>query len=117
MLDTAIAVARANPIETLPKMAAVITRRNKIISVGLNSHKTDPLQLKYSRHPLSICKHAEIDAIKNALKTDRNIDLTKASIFVARVLKNGSTAMAMPCEGCYRALEAFGIKKVYYTTN
>jgi tRNA(Arg) A34 adenosine deaminase TadA len=117
MLDTAIAVARANPVIGLPRMGAVIARRNKVISIGLNSHKTDPLQLRYSRHPLSICKHAEIAAIKNALKADRNVDLTKASIFIARVLKNGSTAMAQPCEGCQKALKAYGINRVFWTTD
>jgi tRNA(Arg) A34 adenosine deaminase TadA len=114
-LDTAIQIAKANPVVGLPKMAAVIARRKKIISVGLNTHKTDPLQLRYSRHPLSVCKHAEISAIKNAIKADRNVDLRGTTIFIARVMKDGTTAIAKPCEGCQKALTAYGINRAYWT--
>lgn len=115
MLDTAIAIARANPIEGLPKMAAVIARRSKIVSVGLNSHKTDPLQSRYSRHPLSICKHAEIDAIKNALKNKKVQSLKGATIYVARIRKDNEVALAKPCTGCEKALAAYGITRAYWT--
>ncbi len=116
-LDLATEVARANPIRGLPQMGAVIAKRRKIISVGLNSFKSDPLQSRFSRHPLAICKHAEIDAIKNAIKSEKTKDLSGATIYVARVLRNGERAIAKPCEGCMKALEAHGISRVFWTTD
>lgn len=113
MLYKAIEVARTNPITGLPKMAAVITKRKKILSVGVNSFKSDPLQFRYSRHPLSICKHAEIDAIKNAIKN--NINLSGTTMYVARVFGDGSVGIAKPCEGCQKAIRDFGISEVFWT--
>jgi tRNA(Arg) A34 adenosine deaminase TadA len=117
MIDMALAVARANPVENLPKMAAVIARRKKVISVGLNSFKTDPLQSRFSPHPLAICKHAEIDAIKNALKAKKRHELRGSTIFVARVARNGAPALAKPCDGCRKALKAYGISQAFWTTD
>lgn len=96
-------------------MGAVIARRKKIVGIGRNSYKTDPLQSRYSRHPLSVCKHAEIDAIKNAIKRDRNVDLRGTSISVARVFSDGTVGIAKPCEGCQKALRAYGISHAEWT--
>lgn len=38
-----------------------------------------------------------------------------AIIYIARILKNGSAAMARPCIKCENVLRAHGIKKAYYT--
>lgn len=38
-------------------------------------------------------------------------------VFVARVLANGSLAMAKPCAECEIVLRAKGVSKVYYTTS
>jgi tRNA(Arg) A34 adenosine deaminase TadA len=110
MLYKAIEIAKANPIKGLPQMGAVITRRKRVLGVGKNSYKSDPLQFRYSRHPLSICKHAEIDAIKNAIKNGNSNELEGSTMFVARILKDGSLALAQPCQGCQKALDEFGIQ-------
>lgn len=112
MLDRAIALAKANPIIGLPRMAAIIVdKRGRPMGVGLNKYKTHPLQAKFSRHPESIYLHAEIAALVDA----QGQDLSDATMYVARVLKNGMPARAMPCCGCQAALIAFGLKDVIWT--
>ena len=37
-------------------------------------------------------------------------------VFVARVRKNGATALARPCKHCMKALRQWRVKKVWYTT-
>lgn len=115
MLDEAIELARSNPITDLPKMAAIIYDRKKIISTGFNSRKSHPLAFKFSESHLKICTHAEVQAIINALKTHKPEELSGLRIVVARILKNGSTAKAKPCISCQRALANYGIEVVNWT--
>lgn len=117
MLEEAIRLARINPILGLPKMAAVICKRHQLIGWGWNSYKTDPLMQRFSDHDLKNCLHAELAAIKNALRSVDVDYLPQCSIHIARVLKNGSVALAAPCGICREALSAFGIVKVEYTKN
>jgi tRNA(Arg) A34 adenosine deaminase TadA len=111
--------ALVNPVEGLPRMAAIICNKKKhVISVGWNSRKSDPLAAKYGRHPDAIYPHAELAAIKNALR-DRNIQpsqLQDCTMYVARVKRDGTPAMAKPCVGCQRAIQEFGIGDVQWTT-
>lgn len=88
------------------KLGAVIVRKNRVISMGVNKLKT---------HPRSNNKyktlHAEIAAIISA---DRK-DLRGADIYVYRENIYG-LAMAKPCESCMLAIQEAGIKNIYYTT-
>jgi tRNA(Arg) A34 adenosine deaminase TadA len=114
MLNDAIELARSNPTD-LPKMAAIIVKRKKIIATGMNSRKTHPLQAKFGENPFKICQHAEIAAIINALRNYDEEELRGAQIYVARVAKNGSATLAKPCKGCSEALAVYGIEGVHYT--
>jgi tRNA(Arg) A34 adenosine deaminase TadA len=98
-------------------LAACVVKRNKIISFGHNKNKTHPLQNKFTKHPEAIYLHAEIDAIKNALKRVSTEDLMGSTLYVVRTKKNGSEGMAKPCKGCMQAIESFGIAEVVYTSN
>jgi deoxycytidylate deaminase len=89
--------------------AAIIVKNGNVISRGINSKVNDPRQVT---NPLTEAGlHAEVAAVKAA----RNADLNGATIYVARVLKDGSPAMSKPCERCQAFLKSCGIKKVYYT--
>lgn len=117
---TKIAAANPNPTE---KMAAAIVYRNRIISVGMNSMKSHPLQAKYAKNKEAIYLHAEIAAIKNSLR-ELNVDeLSKCDIYISRVKKEKPFSnkyvwgLAAPCSGCRRAIAEFGLRKVVYTTN
>jgi tRNA(Arg) A34 adenosine deaminase TadA len=98
-------------------LAACVVKRNKIISFGHNKKKTHPLQNKFNKHPQAIYLHAEIDAIKNALKRLSVENLVGSTLYIVRTKKDGSEGLAKPCCGCMQAIESFNIGKVIYTTN
>jgi deoxycytidylate deaminase len=103
------------------RLAAAIVIKNEIVSFGINKRKTHPFQKKYGKNSDAIFLHAEIDAIKNSLKYIGTDELSRASLYVARAKKTGRHFMqglAKPCEyGCCKAITAFNIRSVYYTTN
>lgn len=103
------------------RVAAILTKRNEILSYGINSSKTNPFAAKFSRNPDAVMLHAETAAIRNALKKYELDELEGTTMYVARARKisthdhNYTFGMAKPCAGCQRALTLFGIKKVYHT--
>lgn len=122
ILDTLAKVAAANDGSNI-RFAAAIVRGNKIVSVGFNHMKSHPLQAKYCKNEHAIFLHAEIAAIKNALKELSVEDLSKTDLYITRVKKPKSFSkkfvwgLARPCCGCQRAIEEFGIRGVVYTTD
>lgn len=113
LLTRAIELARQNPIKGLPRVAALLVTKNGDEYVGFNSYKTHPLAKRFGRNNQSICLHAEVDAIRKWLRNEGRE--SGGTMYVARVLKNGEPALARPCEGCERALVAFGIEEVEWT--
>jgi tRNA(Arg) A34 adenosine deaminase TadA len=103
------------------RIASAIVLKNDVISFGINKRKSHPFQKKYGKNEDAIYLHAEIDAIKNALRHIEQEELSRASLYVARVKRSKSQfvqGLAKPCaKGCCKAIAAFGIKNVYYTTN
>ena len=97
------------------KLAAAIVYKNRIISIGSSSYKTSPFQKRYAADEYKIFLHAEISAIKRALRYLAVDDLKNTSLYVCRVKKAG-WGNSKPCIGCQRAIAEFGIKKVFYTT-
>lgn len=91
--------------------------------IGFNSRKTHPLQAKYGKNEHCVHLHAEIDAIRQALRDYHTDDLSGATLYIARAKHKSSTCsdwvwgMAEPCDGCKSAIMAFGIKNVYFTTD
>lgn len=114
MINKAIELAKANPTD-LYRMAAIIAKKNRILGQGMNSRKTHPLQYAFSQSHLKIALHAEVSAIIDALRNNDKEELKGATIYVARVLKNGSRAKAKPCPICERAIKAYGIEAVHWT--
>ena len=104
------------------KLAACLVLRNDIISIGQNSTKSHPLQKRFSKNTESIFKHAEVDCIINALRHIEPEELSKATLYVARVkkltreAKEWSDGYAEPCCGCKQAIGHFKIKRVIYST-
>jgi len=120
-VSTLLAIAKdiEEPVRCY-RLAAGIIYKNTLVSVGVNSYKTDPFQAKYSKNEKAIHLHAEVSAIKNALRQLSVDDIQKATLVVVRVKRKTnkepySPAMAKPCSGCRRCMVEFGIKNVYYT--
>lgn len=109
-LEHALKIAQANTVIGLPKMAALIYDKKTLISVGLNSKRTHPLQAKFNRHEEAICLHAEISALVNA-----RCDVAGMTMYIARAGHKNQPRLAKPCFGCQRALTAFKLKRVIWT--
>ena len=115
-------LAIANPgIRNQFKMAAGIAYRGNLLATGLNSFKSHPMMRQWGKNEDSIFIHAEIDAIKNALKIMSQSELSRCDLYIARVKRPDSLSdawvpgLAKPCHGCQRAIAAFDIRNVYYT--
>ena len=105
------------------KMAAGIVYKKQLIATGVNKAKSHPMM-----HPKNgfkkgqIFLHAEMDAIKNALKLITQEELAKCDIYVVRVKRPESRSsewiegMAKPCSGCSQVIANFEIKNIHYTT-
>lgn len=104
------------------RVAASVVMYNKVIAIGYNQYKTHPLQKKYGKNKMCTHLHAEICAIKNALRYIQLSDLVNCTLYIARAKYRDETkeqvihGLAKPCvNGCERAISAFGIKRVIYT--
>ena len=102
-------------------LGAVIAFGSRVVAVGYNSTKTNPIQKFYKteRNFESDTKnngmvHAEMACLIQTKNLD--VDWSKASIYIYREHKDGSTALAKPCAACQKALQARGIKNIFYTT-
>lgn len=100
-------------------LGSVIIYKGKVLSIGYNTNKTNPLQEHYNKfRGYDITKarnslHAEMMAICKC--KDMDIEWNKASIYIYRQHKNGIKALARPCKACERAIKDLGIKNIYYT--
>ena len=109
------------------RIAAAIVYRNDIIAIGTNKKKTHPFQRRFAKHHSAIYLHAEIDAIKNAMRHLSLDELSKSSLYISRMKYINSECnpiperlihgLARPCEGCMRAIATFGIRRVCFTTD
>lgn len=114
---TDLAIANTG-IRNRIKLAAGVVYRNRLVAVGKNSYKSHPMMTRFGKNPEAIYLHAEVDAIKNALRVLSLQELEKSDILVVRVKKEGhdyKTCLAKPCEGCMRAIETFNLRQIFYT--
>ena len=116
-------VAMASEPVFRQRLAALLVYKNEVISIGINKTKSHPFQRKVAKHDDAIYLHAEVDCIKNALRQYDEEIIAKSTLYVLRMkrpendLKTFMRGLSKPCEGCQRAIAAFGIKTVYYTTD
>jgi tRNA(Arg) A34 adenosine deaminase TadA len=105
------------------RIAACIVLKGRVVSFGFNTYKTHPLAKMYSKNGFTVSLHAELMAIKNALKVLTPLDLERCSLYVVRVKytdktkTSETTGLAKPCTGCARAILAFNLKEVYYSVD
>ena len=102
------------------RIAAAVVRRGKVVSYGYNHKKSHPFQTRFCKNPHAIFFHAEVHAIKNALKSVAVDDLSKCELYIVRAKRNStnrkwSTGMSKPCSGCQKCIDLFDLKSVYYS--
>jgi deoxycytidylate deaminase len=89
------------------RLGAVVAHGRKIIAIGWNKYKTNPR----SPHPFKHI-HAEIAALIQCKDQARGADL-----YVYREGKDGSPRLSKPCKHCMAAIQAAGIRRIFYTTS
>lgn len=101
------------------KHVTFITKRNKIISIGINRNfETHPLAAKFGYRFSSI--HSELDAV---LKIKDKSKLERCNLINVRLstdsFKYGYPILRMskPCEICLGWILAMNFKHIYFTTN
>ena len=102
------------------RLAAMVIHKGKIVSIGVNQHKSHPFAAEYSKNPEAIFLHAETDAIYKAKKKLTSSELRKATLIVVRVKTSGKDTvfgLSKPCEGCTKCIQDHEIGTVIYTEN
>lgn len=103
------------------RMAAGIVYRRHLVATGVNQMKTHPMMMGDGYRDDQLFLHAEVDAIKNALKLLTAEELSKSSLAIVRVkrpyigAKTWIHGLAKPCPGCQTIIDSFGIKDVWWT--
>lgn len=107
-------LARAIKVASLSterqRHGSVIAVGRRVLSVGVNTFRSRPETLSDPKHHASF--HAEVAAIR-ALRTVPQ----GATIYVARVLKNGAPGLSKPCAACYATITEAGIRRVIYSAD
>jgi tRNA(Arg) A34 adenosine deaminase TadA len=106
------------------KMAAGIVYRKHLIATGINSYKTHPwMSEERGYRPDQIYLHAEVDAIRNALRLITQAQLAKCDLYVVRIKRPCSNStfwvhgLAKPCPGCQKIIKTFDIQRIFFTEN
>lgn len=118
---TEVATTNLSPIGGKARLSAMILYKNDIISLCVNEKKTHPFQAKYRSNDHSIWLHAETNAIKSALRLLTLDELAKSTLYIARIKYSDAKRTSLeignakPCEGCFRCINTFQIRKVIYS--
>ena len=88
------------------RMAALLVKSGRVLGGDVNVPRITP-----NTPPKRCSTHAEIRVIKNTKNT------YGSTIYIARLLSNGNTALAKPCVWCLEHIIDAGICKVVFTGN
>jgi deoxycytidylate deaminase len=91
------------------KVGAVLAKGNHPVSVGFNKAKFNSKWGNVWRKSI----HAECEA----LRTSGRETLRNSTMYVYREYLDGTPALAKPCLDCQEKMRAYGVRKVYYSTN
>jgi len=88
------------------RVGSVLVRGGSVLSTGFNRYRNDPAQVELS----GVSYHAEAVVLR------RTSAARGATLYVARVRRNGSLGASKPCARCQAALVAAGVHTVVWTT-
>jgi len=117
-----VEIARAlapNPREDIRNHhVTFMLRKNRVVSIGVNSSKTNTKNLKYryvNRQNVHIGNttgtHSEMSCVLKYGREDCS-DITFVNI---RIDRNGKLNNSKPCSGCASLLQKLGFKKLFYS--
>ncbi len=94
------------------KHGAVLVKGGSVINTSCNKNRRVSFGTRFCKEHDGIATlHAELGAI---LGLDRSVT-EGATLYVARVGKDGGFRLSKPCSMCTAAMQHVGIKRVYWT--
>lgn len=87
-----------------------MVKNGNVLAIGINTLRNDPAFVHRNETKSGVHSyHAEIVAMRRVRGS-----LEGATIYVAREM-HGKPSLSRPCNRCYRAIVAAGIKEIIYT--
>lgn len=106
----ALATKMAATSDLAQKHGAVIVKNGRVLALGINKQKNADINTPYAVNvPEYFTVHAEADAINRCANTEG------ATIYIARINKNGEERFSRPCDNCAETIRKAGIRTVIYT--
>jgi deoxycytidylate deaminase len=120
IIEMSFALAGRHRYSQRCKHFSFIFEKNKLISIGINSPKTHPLNLKYNyvnkqKDKIShiVGTHSEMNAV---IKLGLLTNCEGLTIVNTRINRKKEIDYSLPCNGCMDMLLDLKFEKIYYTT-
>lgn len=91
---------------------AVVVKSGRVLGTGFNKYRNNPHYVSPEHIKTDCSFHAEEVAIRDAGEDN----VRGATIYVARVNRQGKDRDSKPCPRCSRLIERVGIKRVIFTS-
>ncbi|MEK6879191.1 MAG: hypothetical protein AABY22_06255 [Nanoarchaeota archaeon] len=121
LVEIARALSSNHNVNLRCKHYCFILKNDKILSIGLNSHKSNPRNLRYPKfneYGKNISSIRGTCAEHIAVIKLGYIDCSKFTFVVLRLDNNGNLAYSRPCGSCIGLLQKqIGFKKLFYSLN
>lgn len=118
IIEITYALAGRKPYRQRCKHFSFIYSKNKLLSIGINSPKTHPINLKYNyinkqKDKIShiVGTHSEMSAV---LKLGIN-SCEDLIIINTRINRKNEIDYSKPCNGCMEMLKELRFSKIFYT--
>ena len=116
--EASLALAENRGVWLRCRHFSFLYRGQRLLSVGLNSHKTHPMSLQYgyrsrraSPGGWTVGTHSELNAVLRLGDGEcRGLTLVNT-----RVNRRGRLDYSRPCEGCLDLIRSLSIREVYHT--
>ena len=118
MIEISFALAGKHSGTQRCKHFSFIYDKNKLLSIGMNSSKTHPSNLKYNYINKQKDKISEIvgtHSEMNAVNKLGNFEFSGLVLINTRINRNNMLDYSKPCNGCMEMICELGFSKVYYT--
>ena len=93
---------------------AIVVKSGRVVGSSCNKNINNPSQFckdLFNEYREYISLHAEVAALRNV-----SPDVAKGStVYVGRLLKDGTPGFSRPCAECEKFLIELGVKRVVYT--
>lgn len=116
--EISLAMAPKHPTDQRCRHFSFILYKKKILTIGFNSPKTHPINLKHKfvnkyNNPINdlVGTHSELNAI---IKFGEE-DCSGLTLINTRVNRRNEIDLSCPCDGCKDLISKLNFKKVFYS--